>query len=108
MDLKTKAIMDTFRKKRQRVRREKYERLMTTRSVDDPSIKLAVATERVRRQISQLLETMKALQLIGADATETKSQLDYLLRKTYGDRQSRQTDQVHYRHHSIRSPHHPQ
>ena len=107
MDLKTKAIMDTFRKKRQRVRREKYERL-TTQPVDNPSIKLAVATERVRRQISQLLETMKALQLIGADATETKSQLDYLLRKTYGDRQSRQTDQVHYRHHSIRSPHHPE
>ena len=107
MDLKTKAIMDTFRKKRQRERKEKYEQL-TTHPVDDPSIKLAVATERVRRQISQLLETMKALQLIGADATETKSQLDYLLRKTYGDRQSRQTDQVHYRHHSIRSPHHPE
>ena len=74
--------MDTLRKKRQRERKEKYERL-TTQPVDDPSIKEQVSRERVKRLINELLETMKALKLVGGDTSSTRSQLDYLLKKTH-------------------------
>ena len=80
-DLFTRAKLRSIEKQKRRMKRERRENKLETFDLD-----MKTHNERMHKQVRQqrikeLIETIKALQMIGSDCSQRKQELDKLFRE---------------------------
>ena len=82
MDLYTVSKIRSLSKKRRRAHIEKMETKFVDKNYVQQMQELNATNEKLaqKRQIDDLIQTMKALQMVGADTSTVRKKLDSLLR----------------------------
>ena len=85
MDLYTISKIRTLSKQRRRERREKMDAKFAEKTFEEQMKEQAEKDEKEQQQkkINALFETIKALQIIGADTTDARNQLKEALQIRY-------------------------
>ena len=85
MDLYTISKIRTLSKQRRRERREKMDAKFAEKTFEEQMKEQAEKDEKeqLQKKISALIETIKALQIIGADTTDARNQLKEALQIRY-------------------------
>ena len=83
MDIWTRLKIESLHKQKRRTKRTKREERFATQSFNE-QLALIVqnhAKAEKQKRIKELFETIRALQMIGADASKKKAELDTLLKQ---------------------------
>ena len=85
MDLYTISKIRTLSKQRRRERREKMDVKFAEKTFEEQMKEQAEKDEKeqLQKKINALIETIKALQIVGADTTDARNQLKEALQIRY-------------------------
>ena len=85
MDLYTISKIRSLSKQRRRARREKMDVKFSDKTYEEQMKELAEKNNKKeqKKQIADKIQTIKAMEIIGADTTELRSQLREMIENTY-------------------------